>query len=341
MITIVGIQFKGMGRIYYFDPLHFTFQKDDYVVVETVRGLELGLVIIPNREVEDSQIEYELKPIIRKATKKDIEDEKRNNEQASKNFIIFKKLVNECNLEMKPLYCEYTLDHSKLIFYYCAEDRVDFRELLKLLAAEFKTRIELRQIGPREAARIIGGIGTCGQVLCCQRYLREFDFVTMKMAKEQSMSLNNTKISGSCGKLMCCIAYESELYKELRKEIPGVGTYVKTPSCECCKIVSVDYIKKIVRTQENPNGMPVAHDASKVEVVNIKNKKETTIQVTTVEALPKSETENIEEDVIIEELNETENIVVETEENVVEVNRSEEKSNKHKHFYKKKKKYKK
>ncbi len=242
---------------------------------------------------------------------------------------------------MKPLYCEYTLDHSKLIFYYCAEDRVDFRELLKLLAAEFKTRIELRQIGPREAARIIGGIGTCGQVLCCQRYLREFDFVTMKMAKEQSMSLNNTKISGSCGKLMCCIAYESELYKELRKEIPGVGTYVKTPSCECCKIVSVDYIKKIVRTQENPNGMPVAHDASKVEVVNIKNKKETTIQVTTVEALPKSETENIEEDVIIEELNETENIVVETEENVVEVNRSEEKSNKHKHFYKKKKKYKK
>lgn len=341
MITIVGIQFKGMGRIYYFDPLHFTFQKDDYVVVETVRGLELGLVIIPNREVEDSQIEYELKPIIRKATKKDIEDEKRNNEQASKNFIIFKKLVNECNLEMKPLYCEYTLDHSKLIFYYCAEDRVDFRELLKLLAAEFKTRIELRQIGPREAARIIGGIGTCGQVLCCQRYLREFDFVTMKMAKEQSMSLNNTKISGSCGKLMCCIAYESELYKELRKEIPGVGTYVKTPTCDCCKIVSVDYIKKIVRTQENPNGMPVAHDASKVEVVNIKNKKETTIQVTTVEALPKSETENIEEDVIIEELNETENIVIETEENVVEVNRSEEKSNKKKQFYKKKKKYKK
>lgn len=341
MITIVGIQFKGMGRIYYFDPLHFTFQKDDYVVVETVRGLELGLVIIPNREVEDSQIEYELKPIIRKATKKDIEDEKRNNEQASKNFIIFKKLVNECNLEMKPLYCEYTLDHSKLIFYYCAEDRVDFRELLKLLAAEFKTRIELRQIGPREAARIIGGIGTCGQVLCCQRYLREFDFVTMKMAKEQSMSLNNTKISGSCGKLMCCIAYESELYKELRKEIPGVGTYVKTPTCDCCKIVSVDYIKKIVRTQENPNGMPVAHEASKVEVVNIKNKKETTIQVTTVEALPKSETENIEEDVIIEELNETENIVIETEENVVEVNRSEEKSNKKKQFYKKKKKYKK
>ena len=341
MITIVGIQFKGMGRIYYFDPLHFTFQKDDYVVVETVRGLELGLVIIPNREVEDSQIEYELKPIIRKATKKDIEDEKRNNEQASKNFIIFKKLVSECNLEMKPLYCEYTLDHSKLIFYYCAEDRVDFRELLKLLAAEFKTRIELRQIGPREAARIIGGIGTCGQVLCCQRYLREFDFVTMKMAKEQSMSLNNTKISGSCGKLMCCIAYESELYKELRKEIPGVGTYVKTPTCDCCKIVSVDYIKKIVRTQENPNGMPVAHDASKVEVVNIKNKKETTIQVTTVEALPKSETENIEEDVIIEELNETENIVIETEENVVEVNRSEEKSNKKKQFYKKKKKYKK
>lgn len=341
MPTIVGIQFKGMGRIYYFDPLTTTFEKGDYVVVETVRGLELGLVIIGNREVDDSQIEYELKPIIRKATKKDLEDEKRNNEQAEKNFIIFKKYVNQCNLEMKPLYCEYTLDHAKLIFYYCAEDRVDFRELLKLLAAEFKTRIELRQIGPREAARIIGGIGTCGQVLCCQRYLREFDFVTMKMAKEQSMSLNNTKISGSCGKLMCCIAYESELYKELRKEIPGVGTYVKTPSCDCCKIVSVDYIKKIVRTQENPNGMPVSHEASKVEVVNLKDKKETTIQVTTVETQSKEEKIEVEENMVVEELNDEENIIIETEENVVEVNRSEEKQNKKKHFYKKKNKFKK
>ena len=175
----------------------------------------------------------------------------------------------------------------------------------------------------------------------CQRYLREFDFVTMKMAKEQSMSLNNAKISGSCGKLMCCIAYESELYKELRKEIPGVGTYVKTPSCDCCKIVSVDYIKKIVRTQENPNGMPVAHEASKVEVVNLKDKKETTIQVTSAEILPKEQEIETDDNIEVEELNENENIVIETEENVVEVNRSEKNKNKKKHYYKKKHKHKK
>lgn len=342
MITIVGIQFKGMGRIYYFDPLNTTFEKGDYVVVETVRGVELGFVIIGNRDVEEEQIEYELKPILRKATKKDLEDEKRNNEQAEKNFIIFKKYVNQLSLDMKPLYCEYTLDHSKLIFYYSSDDRVDFRELLKLLASEFKTRIELRQIGPREAARIIGGIGTCGQVLCCQKYLREFDFVTMKMAKEQSMSLNNAKISGACGKLMCCIAYESELYKELRKEIPGVGTYVKTPTCDCCKVVGVDYIKKIVRTQENPNGMPTAHEASKVEVVNLKKGKETTEVVTTVEIIDNTEEVKEEENQIVEPLNEEENVVIETKTNVVEVNRSEEKKhkkkpyNKNKHFKHKK-----
>lgn len=283
MVKIVGVQFKGMGRIYYFDPLDVELTTDDFVVVETIRGLELGKVTIGNREVEDGQVEYELKPIIRKATNHDLDQEKNNNEMAEKNFEIFKKHVATCKLDMKPLYCEYTLDQAKIIFYYSANDRVDFRDLLKLLAPEFRTRVELRQIGSREAARIIGGLGSCGRELCCATYLKDFDFVTMKMAKEQSMSLNTSKISGACDKLMCCIAYESELYKELRQQVPGIGTYVKTPSCEFCKIVGVDYVKKMVKTQESPTGMPVTHDASKVEVIDMKHHKDITENVTTIE----------------------------------------------------------
>lgn len=268
MKTVVGIQFKGGGRVYYFDPLDFKFERGDYAIVETVRGLELGFVSIGNREVEDDYLEHELKPVIRRATDRDLRQEAKNNELAPKNFEIFKKYVKQFNLEMKPLYCEYTIDGSKIIFYYSADDRVDFRELLKVLAPEFKIRVELRQIGSREAARVIGGIGSCGRELCCKTHLANFDFVTMKMAKEQGMALNTNKISGICDKLMCCIAYEHELYQELKKELPNVGQMVKTPSCECCKVVSVDYIKKMVRTNENPNGAPTAHKASDVEVIN-------------------------------------------------------------------------
>ena len=232
-IEIVGIQFKGAGKIYYFSPLDFKFKQGDLAVVETVRGLEMGKVLIPNKFVSEEELEYELKPVVRKATKHDIENEEKNNKLAPVSFEKFKKYVKQLDLNMKPLYCEYTVDCSKIIFYYCSDDRVDFRELLKLLTPEFKLRVELRQIGPREGARVIGGIGTCGRELCCKKYLQNFDFVTMKMAKEQSMSLNTSKISGACGKLMCCIAYENELYKELKKELPAVGTFVKTPNCEC------------------------------------------------------------------------------------------------------------
>lgn len=268
MITIVGIQFKGGGRVYYFDPLHFKFERGDYAIVETVRGLELGYVSIGNREVEEDHLSHELKPVIRRATEKDLKQEEKNNELAKKSFEIFKKYVKEFDLDMKPLYCEYTIDSSKILFYYCSEERIDFRELLKVLAPEFKIRVELRQIGTREAARIIGGIGSCGRELCCKTHLANFDFVTMKMAKEQGMALNTNKISGICDKLMCCIAYEHELYQALKKELPNVGQMVKTPSCDCCKIVSVDYIKKIVRTNENPNGAPTAHKAEDVEIIN-------------------------------------------------------------------------
>lgn len=265
VVKIVGIQFKGVGKVYYFSPLDYEFEVGEYAIVETVRGMELGKVIIKNRDVEDEQVEYELKPVIRKATLDDIEREKTNEERAKKSFEIFKKYVSICNLDMKPLYAEYTIDQSKIIFYYTAEDRVDFRELLKHLTPEFKIRVELRQIGPREAARALGGLGICGRELCCQTHLQNFDFVTMKMAKEQGMSLNNNKISGACGKLMCCIAYEVELYKEMKKEFPAIGDMVKTPTCECCKVVSVDFFKRIVKTEENQQTMPVAHKLEEID----------------------------------------------------------------------------
>lgn len=279
MKTVVGIQFKGGGRVYYFDPLKYDFRRGDYAIVETVRGLELGYVSIGNRQVDDDVLEHELKPVTRPANERDIKQDEKNTILARSSFEIFKKYVKEFDLDMKPLYCEYTIDSSKVIFYYSAEDRVDFRELLKVLAPEFKIRVELRQIGTREAARVIGGIGSCGRELCCKTHLANFDFVTMKMAKEQGMALNTNKISGICDKLMCCIAYEHELYQELKKQLPNVGQMVKTPSCDCCKVVSVDYLKKLVRTNENPNGAPTTHKADDVQVINFDAKVKDDAQV--------------------------------------------------------------
>lgn len=332
LIEIVGIQFKGVGKIYYFSPLDYKFKVGDAVVVETVRGLEMGKVIIGNKAVPAEEIEYELKPVVRRATHKDIENEERNNALAPKSFEIFKKHVRSLNLDMKPLYCEYTVDSSKIIFYYCSEDRVDFRELLKLLTPEFKIRVELRQIGPREGARVIGGIGTCGRELCCKKYLQNFDFVTMKMAKEQSMSLNNNKISGACGKLMCCIAYEAELYKELKKEFPAVGSMIKTPTCEHCKVVSVDYLKRLVRTQENPDGAPTVHKLC--DIVNLTIAKSTETPEVIASATLVDE----------EEIEITEEVLEPVEENTSELTEAElakikEKQKKEKHYQKKKYRY--
>lgn len=253
MREIVGIQFKNASRVYYFDPVGEWFTVGDYAIVETVRGLELGKVIIANRKVEDDELSYELKPIIRKAGYHDVEIDKKHEEMAPKSFAIFKKYVSKLNLEMKPLYCEYTIDSSKIVFYYSADDRVDFRELLKYLTPCFKQRIELRQIGLREAARIVGGIGNCGRIICCKSCLNNFDYVTMKMAKDQNMSLNIAKISGLCGKLMCCIGFEHGLYTELKKILPNVGEFVTTPSGTTTKVVAVDYVKKIISTQINPD----------------------------------------------------------------------------------------
>lgn len=251
MVKVVGIGFKEVGKIYYFDPTPFDLKIDDMVVVETVRGIELGKVVLPPKEVDEQTLEHELKGVIRIATDADLKAYKENQKKSDKTLEKCKEIVKTHGLEMKLLDCEYTLDRSKVIFYYNADGRVDFRELLKDLASEFKVRIELRQIGPREGAKFIGGIGQCGREVCCKKHLREFDIVTMKMAKDQGMTLNASKVAGLCGKLMCCIGYENELYQELRKRVPLVGDIVKTPTCNCCKVVSVDLLKEIVRTSKD------------------------------------------------------------------------------------------
>ncbi|MDY4053146.1 MAG: stage 0 sporulation family protein [Bacilli bacterium] len=320
MVKIVGIQFKGAGKVYYFNPLNIEFEIGEYAIVETVRGVELGKIIIANRDVEDEQIEYELKPVVRKANENDLAQEQKNEELAKKSFEVFKKYVKVCNLDMKPLYAEYTIDQTKIIFYYTAEDRVDFRELLKHLTPEFKIRVELRQIGPREAARALGGLGVCGRELCCKTHLQNFDFVTMKMAKEQGMSLNNNKISGACGKLMCCIAYEVELYKEMKKEFPAVGSSVKTNTCECCKVVGVDFFKKLVKTEETPGGMPVVHKLEEIDGFSIAKSVEEPELIVTAEEVD----DNIEM-VVEEKVEEPEELTTEEKQKKARYNRYKKK----------------
>lgn len=251
MVKVVGIGFKEVGKIYWFNPEPFALNINDYVIVETVRGLELGKVVEPIKEIDESTLEHELKKVIRIASKKDIETSLINDKKALEAIPLIKNIISTRDLDMKIVDSEYTLDASKLIIYYNAEGRVDFRELVKDLAAEFKIRIELRQIGQREGAKMIGAIGTCGREVCCKKHLREFDLVTMKMAKDQGMALSSGKITGVCGKLMCCISYENDYYVEVRKRMPNVGDIVDTPTCSECKVISVDYIREIVKTTNN------------------------------------------------------------------------------------------
>ena len=271
MAKVVGIVFKDIGKIYWFKPEPYSPQKGDKVVVETVRGLELGFVETDVKEIPDEELEHELKPIVRMANKYDIKNYLSNLEKAEKDFEACKKIVSNRKLDMKLLYCEYTLDKQKIIIYYNAEGRVDFRELLKDLASEFRVRIELRQIGPREGAKIIGGIGPCGREICCKQHLREFDLVTMKMAKDQNMSLSASKIAGLCGKLMCCISYENETYCEIRKRIPLTGDIVNTPNAKNCKVVGVDILAERIKVMDKDE---VVTEWNAKDVIKIKGHKE-------------------------------------------------------------------
>lgn len=229
MVEIIGVRFKQVGKIYYFSPKGIKFDAGDHAIVETVRGVECGEVVIANRNVDESEIVPPLKEIIRKSTAEDMKIVEKNHVKEKEAFDICLEKIAYRQLNMHLIDVECTFDNNKILFYFTAENRVDFRELVKDLAAVFRTRIELRQIGVRDEAKILGGLGICGREFCCKRHLGEFQPVSIKMAKEQGLSLNPTKISGACGRLMCCLKYEQDTYEELLKVTPKQGTIVKTP----------------------------------------------------------------------------------------------------------------
>lgn len=229
MTEVIGVRFKSVGKIYYFAPNNIAFAIADRVIVETARGVECGEVVMPNRLVEDSTIVSPLKPVIRAATQQDLDRLRDNARKEKEAFRICLKKIADHGLEMKLIDVEYTFDNNKILFYFTADGRVDFRELVKDLASVFRTRIELRQIGVRDEAKMLGGYGICGKPFCCSSFLGDFQPVSIRMAKEQGLSLNPTKISGTCGRLMCCLKYEQEAYEDLLRKTPRVGALIQTP----------------------------------------------------------------------------------------------------------------
>ncbi|MBR5485699.1 MAG: stage 0 sporulation family protein [Oscillospiraceae bacterium] len=229
MTEVVGVRFKSVGKIYYFDPHGVKLEENQAVIVETARGVECGYVAITNRNVNDESITKPLKPILRVATDEDLKKVEENKSKEARAFRICQEKIEKHKLVMKLVDVEYTFDNNKILFYFTADGRVDFRELVKDLAAVFRTRIELRQIGVRDESKMLGGLGICGRPFCCSSFLGEFQPVSIKMAKEQGLSLNPTKISGTCGRLMCCLKYEQEAYEDLLRVTPKNGSYVSTP----------------------------------------------------------------------------------------------------------------
>ena len=247
MITIIGVRFRNVGKVYYFSPRELDICVGDHVIVETARGVEYGFVVLGPKEVDDSKVIQPLKEVIRIATPKDDAREESNRKKEKEAFEICQKKIRAHNLEMKLIDAEYTFDNNKMLFYFTADGRIDFRELVKDLAAVFRTRIELRQIGVRDETKIRGGIGICGRELCCHTYLSEFAPVSIKMAKEQNLSLNPTKISGVCGRLMCCLTNEEETYEELNSNLPSAGEAVTTPEGLKGEVQSLSVLRQLVR----------------------------------------------------------------------------------------------
>lgn len=247
MIKVIGVRFRTAGKIYYFDPLDMNIQKGDNVIVETVRGVEYGRVVQGIRQVCEEAVVQPLKPVMRVATAQDDAVEAANKIKEKEAFEICKEKIAKHNLDMKLVDAEYTFDNNKVLFYFTADGRIDFRELVKDLASVFKTRIELRQIGVRDETKILGGIGCCGRVLCCHSFLPEFAPVSIKMAKEQNLSLNPTKISGCCGRLMCCLKNEEETYEYLNSRLPEVGDIVNTPDGVKGEVHSVNVLRQLVK----------------------------------------------------------------------------------------------
>ena len=254
MVNVIGVRFRKAGKIYYFDPAGYEIKTTQNVIVETSRGVEYGNVVLGPRDVDEEDIISPLKPVIRVATKEDDEKNKENKDKAKEAYDICLDKIEKHGLEMKLIDCEFTFDNNKVLFYFTADGRIDFRALVKDLASVFKTRIELRQIGVRDETKIIGGIGICGRTLCCNSYLTEFSPVSIKMAKEQHLSLNPSEISGICGRLMCCLRNEQDAYEELNKRLPNIGEFVKTKDGNQGEVSAINVLKqtvKIIVTDKN------------------------------------------------------------------------------------------
>lgn len=268
MAIVVGVRFRSAGKIYYFDPDNLEIPVNTSVIVETARGVELGNVVIANRDVPEEEIVAPLKKVIRLATDEDIKHHEENLQKEKEAFDICLQKIQEHKLDMKLIDVEYTFDNNKILFYFTADGRVDFRELVKDLASVFRTRIELRQIGVRDEAKMMGGLGVCGRGLCCSCHLTEFHPVSIKMAKEQSLSLNPAKISGTCGRLMCCLKYEQEAYEDLLKRIPKVGALVQTPVGPG-SVMYVSLLEEKVKVKLDNDNEPdlIEYNASDIRVI--------------------------------------------------------------------------
>lgn len=267
MIEIVGIRFKSVGKVYYFAPGDICATVGDRAIVETIRGIECGEVVIANRQIDDSEINSPLKPIIRLATSEDIKIVEKNKIKEQEAFKICEEKIAFRKLNMNLVDVECTFDNNKLLFYFTAESRVDFRELVKDLAAVFRTRIELRQIGVRDEAKILGGLGICGRQFCCKGHMGEFQPVSIKMAKEQGLSLNPTKISGTCGRLMCCLKHEHEAYEDLLKITPKVGAVVTLPDGIKGIVEEANLITGKLKIKSEKSDVPVYFDRNEVKLI--------------------------------------------------------------------------
>lgn len=268
MAEVISVRFKEVGKNYYFDPTGKKYNKGDSVIVETARGLEFGTVTIANREINDEEITSPLKPVIRLANEKDIETVNENKEKEKNAFEICNKKIAAHKLDMKLVDVEYTFDRNKILFYFTADGRVDFRELVKDLASVFRTRIELRQIGVRDESKKVGGLGICGRPFCCNTFLGDFQPVSIKMAKEQSLSLSPVKISGTCGRLMCCLKYEQEAYEHLLRVTPKNGAIVETKDGKGT-VVDNNLLTGMLKVslEKNPEGAPILVHRKEVKII--------------------------------------------------------------------------
>ncbi|BCZ44067.1 stage 0 sporulation protein [Clostridium gelidum] len=288
MINVIGVRFKQAGKIYYFSPAEFLIKKGNYVIVETARGVEFGECVIGIKEIKEEEIVSSLKSVIRIADEKDINKHKENKNKEKDALDICLEKIKEHKIDMKLIDVEYTFDNHKVIFYFTADGRVDFRELVKDLATIFKTRIELRQIGVRDEAKMIGGLGPCGRTMCCSTFLGDFASVSIKMAKEQNLSLNPTKISGICGRLMCCLNYEQTTYEDIRKRLPKVGSIVKTEEGNG-EVIGNSIVKEIVKVKIRRGDEEVVEAFKITDIELVSGKYEDTIDESNIRIIAESE----------------------------------------------------